>query len=185
MTLESLVSAIEERSRRELEEIQRKLEADVAAQRAATEAQIRAIQEDAERRARVEAERERARILAGARLQSRRILFEAQEARVARGLELVRAWLGQLSQSPEYPRLLSALVTRGVERLGTSPRVLLRSQDLKLLPPALARLVDTGRPLSGLGGAVIESADGSRRLNLTFEELLRLREDALRAILAR
>ena len=55
-------------------------------------------------------------------------------------------------------------------------------QALDATPFAGKGFDDTPAPI--LGGLIAVTSDGSRRLNLSFDELLRLREDQVRTLLA-
>lgn len=185
MTLDALVKEIETQSSKEVRELEAKLEAE----RKAIEEQAREesgkIRSEAERRSQVEADRERARLVASAKLQAKRAIFEAREKRTLGGLEEVRKRLAALVKGPEYPGLLQSMVAQGLGVLGNDVKLLARPDDVGLLPAKMRALVDSSRPLNASGGIIVEKADGSRTLNLTFEQLLRQREDRVREILSR
>ncbi len=183
MTLEALVKEIETRSAKEVRDLEAKLEAERRAIEEATRQESVRIRGESEKRAQVEATRERARLVASAKLQAKKVLFEAREKRTASALEEVRARLVAYAKGPEYPGLLSGMVSAGTSSLGNDVRLLVRPEDVPLLPARSRTLVDDGRPLKGMGGLIVEKKDGSRSLNLTFEELLRLREDRVREVL--
>lgn len=185
MTLQTLVKEIEARSAKEVRDLESKLEAE----RKSVEEQAREesgrIKTEADRRAQLEATRERARLVAAAKLQAKRMLFEAREKRTAAALEDVRQRLAAYAKTPEYAPLLTNMATAGAAALGGDVRLLARPEDEPLLPAKLRALVDDDRPLRTAGGLIVEKKDGSRALNFTFEELLRLREDRVREILSR
>ncbi|MGI0130371.1 MAG: hypothetical protein ACREEC_09520, partial [Thermoplasmata archaeon] len=67
--------------------------------------------------------------------------------------------------------------------LGRPIRISGRADDAAVLAKVAGKAFDpTPQPI--LGGLVAETADRSRRLNLSFDELLRLREDEVRELLA-
>lgn len=185
MTLEALVKEIETRSATEVRELEAKLEAERRALEESSHQEAARIRGEAEKRAQLDAGRERARIIASAKLQAKKVLFEAREKRTEAALEEVRGRLAAYAKGPEYAGLLSSMVSSGMAALGSDVKVLARPEDVPLLPTKTRSLVDDTRPLKGMGGLIIEKKDGSRSLNLTFEELLRLREDRVREILAR
>ncbi|MGP8076580.1 MAG: hypothetical protein ACLP8Y_07620 [Thermoplasmata archaeon] len=69
------------------------------------------------------------------------------------------------------------------DSLGKQLRISGRAEDAALLQKVAGKSFDP-TPQSIVGGLVAETPDGSRRLNLSFDELLRLREDRVREILA-
>ena len=183
MSLESLV-----------DEIRRRGEADLAAVTAGRDAELAKIAADRDRRLEelrtesaratdVEVARERAQRLAAAKLQARRLLYEAREKRLTSAVGETRALLTDYTRSAQYPAVLKRMVTVANDTLGKQLRISGRPEDAALLQKAAGKSFDpTPRPI--VGGLVAETPDGSRRLNLSFDELLRLREDRVREILA-
>ena len=183
MSLESLV-----------DEIRRRGEADLAAVTAARAAELAKIAAERDRRleelrsenARAtesEVARERAQRLAAAKLQARKLLYEAREKRLTSAVAETRALLSDYTRSAQYPAVLKRMVAVAIDALGKQLRISGRAEDATLLQKAAGKSFDsTPQPI--LGGLVAETPDGSRRLNLSFDELLRLREDRVREILA-
>ena len=67
--------------------------------------------------------------------------------------------------------------------LGRQVRVSGRTEDAVVLQKVAGRSFDP-EPRPILGGLIAETPDRSRRLNLSFDELLRFREDQIRELLA-
>jgi V/A-type H+/Na+-transporting ATPase subunit E len=182
MSLERLVAEIESRAQQEIAAEQARFEKEKAEILADRARRIEALRSDILRRAKQEAARERTRRIAGARLEAKKLGYEFQEARARQLLDAVRVQLAKYAQSPEYPKLLKRMYAAASSRLGKDLKVQGRAEDAKVLR-SLAGSGYVDQPLPVIGGFVAETSDGSRRLNLTFDELLRLREDGLRAIL--
>jgi vacuolar-type H+-ATPase subunit E/Vma4 len=183
MSLESLIDEIRARAEAELkatDEAQRAATAKIAADR------DRAIQEITDSNARAtetEVARERAQRIAAAKLKSRKMLYEARERRLEAALKETRDLLARYTDRPEYPGVLRRMVQVATDELGRSLKVSGRAEDAARLQKVAGKSFDpTPQPI--LGGLIAESTDGSRRLNLSFDELLRLREDKVREILA-
>jgi V/A-type H+/Na+-transporting ATPase subunit E len=185
MTLQALVKEIEARSAKEVRDQDSKLEIERKAIEDQAREEAARIRSEADRRSQLEATRERARLVAAAKLQAKRMLFEAREKRTSAALDEVRQRLAAYAKTPEYAPLLANMVAAGTAALGGDVKVLARPEDEPLLPAKLRALVDDDHPLKGSGGLIVQKKDGSRSLNFTFEELLRLREDRVREILAR
>lgn len=185
MTLEALLREVDQRSAAEVQALEAKYASESKAIEDSTRAEVERIRAEADRKSQVEAGREKARLVASAKLEAKKALFEARERRTNAALDEVRARLAAYSKSAEYPSVLVSMVNYATSVLGDKVRLLARPEDVPLLPAKARAWVDTARPLSSMGGLVIERADGSRSLNFTFEELLRLREDRVREILAR
>jgi len=183
MSLETLV-----------EEIRRRGEADLAAVTAQRDAELGAIVAERDRRiAQVRAEsarateaavaRERAQRLAAAKLQARKLLYEAREQRLGNAVGETRTLLQEFTRSTQYPAVLKRMAATAADELGKQLRISGRTEDAYMLAKVAGKNFDpTPQPI--LGGLIAETPDGSRRLNLAFDELLRLHEDRVRELLA-
>lgn len=183
MGLETLVAEIRRRGEAELKTIEEARDAETAKIAADRDAKIGAIRSESQRLAELEAARERAQRIAGAKLKARKLLYEAREARLRAGVEATRALLSDFTRSEAYPAVLKRMVDTAGDTLGKQLKVRGRSEDAARLQKAAGKAYDP-TPVPILGGLVAETADGSRRLNLSFDELLRLREDRVRELLA-
>ena len=131
----------------------------------------------------VEVARERAQRVAGAKLQARKKLYEAREQRLEEGLRETRALLADYTSSAHYPAVLKRMVEVANDSLGHQVRISGRTEDAPILAKVAGKTFDpTTQPI--VGGLIAETTDHSRRLNLSFDELLRLREDQVRELLA-
>lgn len=183
MSLDRLVEEIRLRAEEELRresDRQKAEEAQIAADR---DQRVAAAKDVAQKRSTLEIARERAQKLASAKLQARKLVYEAKERQMNDSLALTRGLLSEYTRSDEYPKVVKRMVGYASDRLGKSPKITGRSEDAALLKKVAGASFDPA-PQSILGGIVAESSDGSRRLNLSFDELLRLREDRVRDLLA-
>ena len=183
MSLERLVEEIRQKAEAEIARERGRLDGERARLATERDRRVTAIRQDAERQAEVEVARERSQRLARAKLEARKRVFEAREKRMGRQLELARTLLTEFTESDEYPALLKRLHAYAVGELGKPLKVSGRAEDAGVLKSvAKANFDDTPQPI--LGGLIAETGDGARRLNLSFDELLRLREDRVRDLLA-
>lgn len=183
MSLESLVSEIRSRGQAELQSIEAARATEAARITAHRDGEIAALRAESVRLTEAEAARERAQRLAAAKLKARKLLYEAREARLEQAIQETRDLLRKYADSDEYPATLQRMVDVATDRLGMQVRVRGRSADASALAKVAGKAVDA-TPLSILGGLVAETPDGSRRLNLSFDELLRLHEDRIRELLS-
>jgi vacuolar-type H+-ATPase subunit E/Vma4 len=177
-----------------IEEIRTRADADLASARAKGEAEkARIAKERDEKSDRLrsqvtlqgenEARRLKAQRIAGARMQARKLEYEAQEKALGASLVGVRSLLQEFTRSEEYPKVLQRMYDLAVSELGKDVRVLGRAEDASVLKGIAGRAFSaTPQPI--MGGLIAETPDGSRRLMLTFDELLRLREDRVRELIA-
>jgi vacuolar-type H+-ATPase subunit E/Vma4 len=183
MTLDGLIEEIRARSEAELAATAAAQQAEVARIVADRDRRIQEIREQAGRAAAADAARERGQRIAAAKLQARKLLYEARERRLEQALRDTRALLADFAQRPEYAAVLKRMVDAATDALGKQIRVQGRAEDAPRLSKVAGKAFDPA-PLPILGGLVAETTDGSRRLNLSFDELLRLREDRVRGLLA-
>ncbi len=182
MSLERLVAEIESRAQQQIADEQARFEkarADLDAERSR---RIDVIRAGAARRASQDAARERTRRIAAARLEAKKLGYEAQEARMQVLLEAVKTQLAAYTATAEYPKLLKRMYASATARLGKDLKVRGRPEDARVLRSVAGSAFDD-TPVRATGGFIAETSDGARRLNLTFDELIRLREDELRSLL--
>jgi V/A-type H+/Na+-transporting ATPase subunit E len=183
MSLESLVEEIRQHAEAELREIadrQATERARLVAERDRRVAEVRAA---SQRATEAEVARERAQRLAAAKLKARKMLYEARERRIESGLKETRTLLKEYTASSKYAATLKRMVEVAGDALGPQVVISGRREDKSLLARVARRAFDPS-PQPILGGIIAETPDKSRRLNLSFDELLRLREDEVRELLA-
>ncbi|MCI4349050.1 MAG: hypothetical protein L3J93_02370 [Thermoplasmata archaeon] len=177
MSLERLVEEVRRRSDEDLSKEQARFAAEAQKLLDLRANQLEDIGRDARRRTAIEEARVRSGRVARAKLDGRRLVFEAREAAAQAALREIRSKLGDLADSDAYAPLLRRMYAYALGRLGKPVRLAGRSEDAQLLRALVGRSGGAPGTLPVLGGFVAESADGSRRLDLTFDELLRRRED--------
>lgn len=183
MSLESLVAEIRSRGEAELRTIETARAAEVARIGTDRDAQIATLRAESVRLGEMEAARERAQRIAAAKLKARKLLYEAREGRLGKGIGQTRDLLREYTDSDDYPATLKRLSDAATNRLGKQIRVMGRAEDASKLSKVAGKSFDaTEQPI--LGGLIAETTDGSRRLNLSFDELLRLHEDRVRELLS-
>ncbi len=185
MSLEDLVREVRDRTERELLDIQKQLEQQKSQIERQTEEEIQKINAAEEQAATHEVNVESTRIVAAARLQARKALFEAKEKRVEGARLLLQQRLKAFTSTPEYYQLLQRMAEAAIEVLGEDTRLVVRKEDAGQLAPFLGVRVVSGRTITSLGGLVAESADHKRRVSMTFEDILRWKEDKVSEILSR
>lgn len=183
MTLERLVAEIQARADRELSEARTKHAEATSRVGAERDRKIAELREQAARQTTEEIRRDRSRRIAGARMAARKVEYEARERALAGSLTGARKLLAEFPRSPEYPEVLRRMHAFAVSALGKDVRISGRPEDAAILQKIAGKGFQR-EPMPILGGLVAETPDGARRLSLSFDELLRLREGRLRQILA-
>ncbi len=183
MSLERLVDEIRQRAEAEIAREAARLETEKAGILKDRDQRIGAIRTEGDRQTELEVSRERAQRLARAKLEARKRVFETRERRMGQLLGAAKGLLKEFARSEEYAPLLKRLYAYATQALGKQVKVRGRSEDASLLKSiAKGNFVDDPLPIAG--GLVAETPDGARRLNLSFDELLRLHEDEVRDLLA-
>lgn len=175
MTLERLVEEVRRQAAEDLEKERRRYAAaaeELLATRASTLAEI---SESSERQLAQESARIRGATLARAKVDGRRRLFEARQRAAERLLAQARDRLEGFTETDGYSAVLKRLLRSANDRLGKQIRVRGRAEDAELLR-AIAGKSFVAEPIPIEGGLVAETADGARRLDYSFGELLRRRE---------
>ncbi len=168
MTLDTVIQAVQAKGKAEVDAIL----AEAQAERERTLAEVRAESDkalaDAEARAKEAAERKHVQDLARAELEARKLVLAAQKEDLDEVYRRALARLASLKENPEFLRLL--LKANETEWKGGG-KVYSNARDEAavkgLVGKAYAGHIDVA------GGLIIESADGSRRVDLRYESILR------------
>ncbi len=178
MTLETFVQAIHQKGRAETDEII----AQARAERERTLSDVRTEGEtllrDAEVRAREAAARKGIQDLARAELEARKTVLAAQKEALD---EVYRRALGRLGTVRENQDFLRILLRANEAEWRAGGQVYASAKDEAfvkgLVGKAYAGAIDAA------GGVVIESADGTRRVDLRYESILRdVWDDSVREV---
>ncbi|ASJ06294.1 V-type ATP synthase subunit E [Thermococcus pacificus] len=150
------------------------------------------------RKARTQAEIEKQRIIANARLEVRKKRLQIQEELIREVIKALRERLSELPEEEYFPMLVD-LAASAVKELGAES-VVVRSNErtLKLLSERLDEFrkelaekldgeveISLGEPINTIGGLVVETLDGSVRVDNTFEARIERFEGELRAEIAK
>ncbi|MEM2909168.1 MAG: V-type ATP synthase subunit E [Candidatus Bilamarchaeaceae archaeon] len=126
-------------------------------------------------------EEQRTERLAWARLEGKRIIADAKEDAIRAAIDTIYESASEIRKTKEYATFLSKSVEEAVQELGGQAKVHVLKGEKKLLQKIKAEVLEN---LEGLGGALVESADGKTVVDLRLETALELRSDALRREIA-
>lgn len=120
-------------------------------------------------------ERER---IAWAKLEAKKISGEARESVVRTAMDGLYKQLASFRRDKRYGNFLNARVASAIKELSApKPLVHVCKGDSRLLKGVSAKVVED---LSGMGGAIVESSDGSVRVDYTLETLFEDKRELLR-----
>jgi V/A-type H+/Na+-transporting ATPase subunit E len=178
VSLESVVQSVQDRGRSEAAVIL----AEAAKEReeilTASRAEGAKILAEAEARGREVAERRRVQELARAELEARRFILSTQKEQLD---EVYRRAQERLGRLPENAAIIRALLRANEPTWKDGGRVFAAPKDAELVKGIVGKAY--AGPIEALGGVVIENADGSVRLDLRYESLLRgVWENAIREV---
>jgi V/A-type H+-transporting ATPase subunit E len=179
MGVDALLNEVEARRKRAVEALEAEYSAKREEVKKRTGEQVAYIMESAKRDAVVLAQKEVTRIEGAAKLQAKKLLFDATEKLLENNIAALRDALAEYAASPAYPELLSRMAMYASKRLEGKIVVTCRKQDEAALKAAGAKIASAN--LNAIGGFKADSEDGTLELDLTFEEILRSREDEVRA----
>jgi V/A-type H+-transporting ATPase subunit E len=168
LTLETVVQAIQARGKAEVDQIL----AEAQAERERMLSEVRAEADrglaEAEGRAKEAAERKRVQDLARAELEARKLVLAAQKEDLDEVYQSALARLGNLKENPEFLRVL--LKANETEWKGGG-KVYSTARDESVVKGLVGKAY--AGHMDATGGLIIESADGSRRVDLRYESILR------------
>ncbi len=168
MSLETFVQVVLDKGKSEAGEIMAQARAEAERMLSEVRAEGEKAIREAEERAHQAAERKRVQDLARADLETRKIVLAAQKEALDEVYQRALARLGTLR---ENARILEKLLKANEAEWKAGGRVFSNARDASLVKvlvgKAYAGTVDCA------GGLVIENADGTRRVDLRYESLLR------------
>ncbi len=141
-----------------------------------------AMKAQAEKEVKGRLEEERNERLAWARLEGKRIVAEAEEDAIKSVSDDIMDALGAMHGSAEYKSFMKRAIESGCSELDGNVVVHVKKGE-KALVPKTKGISGIEDDLEGLGGAMIESANGEIRVNCTLEMLLEAKRDDLRKII--
>jgi len=175
-TIETLIGEIQERKRKDLELLDNELAEKKASAQKTTDNTIREIQARFSSEAKIKSEREEARLVEAARLQAKKILFDAINTNLSSALKIVEQELKNYTKTAEYKKQLETIINVSKKKLGKDIVVHCREEDRSFLE---GMGVTVGSTIQTIGGVVVENKQNTKEIALTFEELLRIDEDEI------
>jgi V/A-type H+/Na+-transporting ATPase subunit E len=142
-----------------------------------------AIQTQSAQQSQREVEEDRNRLLASARLEANRRLLEARDEVLKGYEEQAFSYLEEFSNSPQYKDFFVRMLADALSKIGEGAIVQINPRDKPLLKDSKLKqfkIQVSPEPLKSLGGAIVTSSDGKRRVDNTIESIFSERKDELR-----
>src|ERR671911_1985505 len=181
MNLDTFIQEIEERKTKKINLLDITLAEKLTRIQHKKESTLKEMQQHYSDEAKAKSQREAARIVEAARLKAKKILFDAINANMSSTFDTITKELKSYTQKPEYKNTLQIMLNYAKQRLGQNIIVYCREDDRIILEGMNNILF--GPSIQTIGGIRAEDKNGTRELDLTFEELLRTHEDDVKNIL--
>lgn len=126
-------------------------------------------------------QREASRIVEAARLKAKKVLFNAINANMDSTFDKITQELNEYTRKSDYKNTLKIMLRYAKTKLGENIIIHCREEDKAFLKKTNS--ISLGSSINTIGGIFAEDINGTRELDLTFEELLRTHEDDLKNFL--
>ncbi len=181
MSIETFLLEIENRRKREIESLDKDLAGKKSKLQREVDITVKEIQEKFASEAKLKSEREHAIIIETAKLQAKKIMFDAINENMQSAFDVIKKEIESYTKSPQYRKTLETMVSSSKKKLGQNIVVHCSEEDKSVLKELGVTL---GKSIKTLGGIVAENKEGTKELDLTFEELLRTHEDQIKSFLS-
>jgi vacuolar-type H+-ATPase subunit E/Vma4 len=171
---------IDERKQRKIDILDTSFAEKKAAIEISKETTIKELKEFYANEGNVRSQRDAARIVETARLDAKKVLFDAINENMDSAFNIIRQELKNYAKKPEYKKTLEMMVNHAKKNLGKNVVIHSNVDDsmaIKAMNVTLGATIDT------IGGILAEDNNGTRELDLTIEELLRTHEDDVKSFL--
>ena len=176
MSIDQFVSEIQNRKKNDLAELDKKLSDKKSETDTKKNSMVKELKENYANEAKTKAEREGARIVEAGKLEAKKILFDAINKNLDSTFDVIKKELEGYSKKSEYQQVLQKLVDYSKKVLAKEIVVRCREEDKSFFKDD----VQVGSTIQTLGGFIAENKEGTKELDLTFEELLRNSEDEIK-----
>jgi V/A-type H+-transporting ATPase subunit E len=178
---ETLLREVEEKRKKTLEQLDEEQAAKKEEIKKRLEEERSSILESARKQALELSQREVIRVDGAGKLQAKKVIFDATEKMLENNISSLKQAFAEFAKSKEYPELLLRMVRYASKRLGGEIGVICRESDAAALRKAGVEVISSN--VNSIGGFKAEKKDGTLELDLTFEEILRNREEEVRVLI--
>jgi len=177
LSIDIFLNEIETRKKNDITNLNKELQEKKSANEAKKTTEIKEIQERFSNEAKIKSEREASKIVEAGKLDAKKILFDAINKNLDSTFDTIKQELSSYTNNPEYKKILQKMVETAKKALDNKIIVHCREEDKAVFK---TQNVTIGSSIQTLGGIIAENNDGTKELDLTFEELLRTHEDEIK-----
>jgi len=178
--LNAFIQEIEERKQKEISLLDSAMTDKKTNIQKTKENTIKALQEQYKKEAKTQSQKEAAKIIEAARLKAKEILFDAINKNTDSTFDTIKQELKLYSQESGYKTTINSMLDYVKKKLGSDVIIHCNDKDHITFKDMNVNL---GSPINTTGGILAEDKTGKREIDLTFEELLRTREDDVKSFL--
>ena len=178
MSLDIFLNEIETRKKNDITNLDKELQEKKSATEAKKTTTIKELQERFSNEAKIKSERAASKIVEAGKLDAKKILFDAINKNLDSTFDTIKKELSSYTKNPEYKKILHKMVETSKKNLDEKIIVHCRKEDQAVFT---SKNITVGSTIQTLGGIVAENNDGTKELDLTFEELLRTHEDEIKS----
>ncbi|MEM0287266.1 MAG: V-type ATP synthase subunit E family protein [Nitrososphaerota archaeon] len=179
---EALLRELADKKAKALKSLEQEFEAKLKEVETQTAAAIAEIQQRAQDESKLQAEKERNRIIGASKLQAKKLIFDATEKMMKENLESLQQVLKSYTESEPYKDLLLRMANYASRRLGRGMVIKCREKDKAILNDKGFKVISSD--IQSVGGIIAYNSNRSLELDLRLEELLRIKEEQVRAAIA-
>lgn len=177
MSIDTFLNEIENRKKNDITNIDKKFNDKKSETEIKKNTAVKEIQERYSSEAKIKSKKEASKIVEAAKLEAKKILFDAINKNLDSTFDVIKQELGNYTKTPEYKKILQKMVETSKKKLDNNIIVHCREEDQTVLNSGD---ITVGSTIQTLGGIIAENNDGTKELDLTFEELLRTHEDEIK-----
>lgn len=176
---EALLKELEQKKANGLNTVEHEFQLKIKELTEQTDRKIAEMEEGAKKEAVSKSFEESSRILGSAKLEAKRKLFDATERMLNSNLQLFQQALRNYTEGEAYADSLVRIAKYAAKRLGKGMVISCRMKDRKILEGKGFKTSDDD--LQCIGGIIAYDSTKNLSLDLRFEELLRIKEEQVRA----
>ncbi len=177
MSIDIFLDEIESRKKKEINDLDKEFDDKKSEAEIKKNTTIKELEEHYSKEAKTKSEKEASKIVEAGKLEAKKILFDAINQNLDSTFDKIKQELGNYAQTSEYNKKLQKMAETAKNTLGDSIVIHCREEDKAVFG---SQDITIGSPIQILGGLVAENNDGTKELDLTFEELLRTHEDEIK-----
>ena len=177
MSIDTFIAEIENRKKNDLADLDKKLNDKKSETEGKKNSAVKELNENYANEAATKSEREGARIVEAGKLEAKKILFDAINKNLDSTFDVIKKELEGYSKKPEYKKVLQKLVDYSKKTLAKKIIIHCRDEDKSAFKD---KDIEIGSTIQTLGGFIAENKEGTKEIDLTFEELLRNNEDEIK-----